>query len=223
MAKILLIEDHIQLSEMVVEWLEKEHHIVDVVHDGAEGFDRLQFYSYDLAIIDIDLPSMSGTEICAQFRSKGGNIPVLMLTGKTGIDDKMAGFDAGTDDYLTKPFNPRELTARLRALMTRPTQRLKDVLIAGDLELDPLEHLVRKAGKQLHLMPREFSLLELFMRHPGEVFAPEAILNKVWSSESDASPYTVKVHIAKLRRKIDDEDNLSKIVTVHGVGYKLQI
>ena len=208
---------------MIEEWLEKEHHLVDVVHDGKEGFDRLQFYSYDLAIIDIDLPSMSGTEICHQFRSGGGHTPVLMLTGKTEIDDKMKGFDAGTDDYLTKPFNPRELTARLRALLARPTHRIKDVLIIGDLELDPLEHIVRKAGLHLHLMPREFSLLELFMRHPGEVFSPEAILNKVWSSESEASPDTVKVHIAKLRRKIDDENNASRIVTIHGIGYKLQL
>jgi DNA-binding response OmpR family regulator len=222
MAKILLIEDDKELAKMVVDWLERESHIIDVVHDGKEGLDRLQFYTFDLAILDWELPSMNGPEICAAFRSKGGSTPVIMLTGKSELNDKIAGFDAGADDYLTKPFHPRELSVRLRALLTRPAQRVRDVLVAGDLELDSASHVVRKGGVQLHLMPREFSLLELFMRHPEEPFSAEAILNRVWSSESDVSTEVVKVYVAKLRRKIYDKNGVSKIVTVHGVGYKLQ-
>ncbi len=164
---------------------------------------------------------MSGPEICAAFRKQGGNIPVLMLTGKSELNDKIAGFDAGSDDYLTKPFHPRELSVRVRALLGRPTQRAQEVFKVGDLELDSINHVVRKAGKPLHLMPREFSLLELFIRHPDEPFSPEALLNRVWSSESEVSTDVVKVYIAKLRKKIDSEGATSKIRTVHGVGYKL--
>ena len=222
MAKILLIEDDKELAKMVVDWLERESHTIDVVHDGKEGLDRLLYYTFDLAILDWELPSMNGPEICATFRSKAGSTPIIMLTGKSELNDKIAGFDAGADDYLTKPFHPRELSVRLRALLTRPAQRVKDVLVAGDLELDSASHVVRKGGVQLHLMPREFSLLELFMRHPEEPFSAEAILNRVWSSESDVSTEVVKVYVAKLRRKIDDKNGVSKILTVHGVGYKLQ-
>jgi two-component system OmpR family response regulator len=222
MAKILVIEDDKQLAKMVVDWLQNEKHTVDVVHDGKEGLDRLQFYSFDLAILDWELPSMNGPQILSEFRSKGGTIPIIMLTGKSELNDKVAGFDAGADDYLTKPFHPRELSVRLRALLMRPAQRVKDVLKAGDLELDSASHTVRKAGVQLHLMPREFSLLELFMRYPDEPFSTDAILNRIWSSESDVSTDLVKVYVAKLRRKIDDEKGDSKILTVHGVGYKLR-
>jgi DNA-binding response OmpR family regulator len=223
MAKILVIEDDKELAKMVADWLQNEMHIVDVVHDGKEGLDLLRFYSFDLAILDWELPSMSGPEVLSAFRSKGGNVPIIMLTGKAELNDKVAGFDAGADDYLTKPFHPRELSVRLRALLMRPAQRIKEVMTAGDLELDPATHVVRKAGAQLHLMPREFALLELFMRCPDEPLSADAILNRIWSSESDVSTDLVKVYVAKLRRKIDDKDGESKILTVHGVGYKLRL
>jgi two-component system OmpR family response regulator len=222
MAKILVVEDDQELAKMIADWLISEKHTVDIVHDGVQGLDRLKFYAFDVAILDWELPSMNGPEICAEFRKHGGGMPILMLTGKSELNDKIAGFDAGADDYLTKPFHPRELSVRLRALLARPAQRIQEVLRAGDLELDSANHLVRKAGVQLHLMPREFSLLELFMRHPDEPFSPEAILDRVWSSESEASTDVVKVYIAKLRKKIDNDGETSKIRTVHGVGYKLE-
>ena len=223
MAKILLVEDDKELAKVTVGWLQGESHTVDVVHDGAEGLDRLKFYFFDVAILDWELPSMNGPEICREFRSSGGNTPILMLTGKSELNDKVAGFDAGADDYLTKPFHPRELSVRLRALLTRPAQRVQNVLKAGDLELDPAGHSVRKGGTLLHLMPREFSLLELFMRHPEKTFSADVILDRVWSSNSEVSTDVVKVYVAKLRRKIEDKDGPPIIVTVHGVGYKLQI
>jgi DNA-binding response OmpR family regulator len=222
MAKILVIEDDKQLAKMVADWLQNEMHTVDVVHDGKEGLDRLRFYSFDLAILDWELPTMNGPEVLAEYRRKGGSTPIIMLTGKSDLNDKVAGFDAGADDYLTKPFHPRELSVRLRALLMRPAQRVKDILKAHDLELDSASHVVLKAGAQLHLMPREFALLELFMRFPDEPFSADAILNRIWSSESDVSTDLVKVYVAKLRRKIDDKDGESKILTVHGVGYKLR-
>jgi DNA-binding response OmpR family regulator len=221
MAKILVVEDDQQLAKLISTWLGEESHVVEVVQDGDTGLDRLRFYSYDVAVLDWDLPKISGPEICRIFRSGGGHIPILMLTGKSDIADKLAGFDAGADDYLTKPFHPRELSARLRALLSRPTQSVKRVLSVGDLELDSQTHVVQKGGKPLHLMPREFALLEFFMLHPDEPFSTEALLNRIWPSSSEVSTDLVKVYIAKLRKKIDSEGESSPIVTVHGVGYKL--
>ena len=222
MAKILIVEDDKEFAKMVADWLERESHLVDVVHDGKEGLDRLKYYAFDVAILDWELPSLTGPVICAEFRSWGGKIPILMLTGKSKLNDKITGFDAGADDYLTKPFHPRELSVRLRALLMRPAERISEVLKIGNLELDSANHTIKKAGVQLHLMPREFSLLELFMRNPDEPFSAETLLDRIWSSDSEVSTDSVKVYIAKLRRKIDDNEKTSKIITIHGVGYKLQ-
>jgi len=221
-AKILVVEDDKELSKMIVAWLEDDNHTAELVEDGKEGLDRLRFYEFDLAILDWELPLLTGPEICRTYRSNGGHIPVLMLTGKAEINDKVAGFDAGADDYLTKPFHPRELSVRLRALLMRPSQRLKKVLVVGDLELDSQNHVVRKVGQNVALAPREFALLEFLMRHPDEPFSADALLDRIWSSESEVSKDLVKVYIARLRQKIDCQDDHSRIVTVHGVGYKLQ-
>jgi DNA-binding response OmpR family regulator len=221
-AKILVVEDDKELSKMIIDWLEDDNHTAELVEDGKEGLDRLRFYEFDLAILDWELPLISGPEVCRSYRSSGGQIPVLMLTGRSDITDKLAGFDAGADDYLTKPFHPRELSVRLRALLMRPCQRLKKVLVAGELELDPQNHVVTKAGQKILLAPREFALLEFFMRHPDEPFSPDALLDRIWSSESEVSRDLVKVYIARLRQKIDADGDQSRIITVHGVGYKLQ-
>lgn len=223
MAKILVVEDDKELVEILQEWLVGERHVVDVVHDGVEGAERLRMYDYDLAILDWQLPGMDGPDIVRQYRSNGGSIPLIMLTGKTDYIDKEQGLDSGADDYLTKPFHPRELSARLRALLRRSgSNRTSTVLTAGDLSLDTQAFKVTKAGKELSFLPREFALLEFFMRHPNEVFAPEAILNHVWSSESDSAPDTVRVHITRLRSKIDTPGAKSFICTVHRVGYRFE-
>lgn len=222
MAKILVIEDDLDLKDVVCDWLEKEGHTVDFVATGGEGLDLLTHYEYELVILDLGLPDMQGLEVCKRFREQGGSIPILVLTGKGEVDQKIEGLDAGADDYLTKPFHPKELSARLRALIRRPVRLLAKTLNAGDISLDPQSKAVTKAGQVIHLFPKEYTLLEFFLRYPNEVFSQETILNRVWSSDSEVVPDTVRFHIAGLRKKIDTEGKPSLIKTVHRSGYKLE-
>ena len=222
MAKILLVEDDLEMCEVVSDWLTDEHYTVDVVNTGTDAVERLRFDKYDVLIFDWQLPDLTGIEVCKRFRSKGGKTPVLMLTGKSEIVDKETGLDAGADDYLTKPFHPRELSARVRALLRRSGEVKQNVLNCGDIELDPQGFKVTKAGQEVALLPKEFALLEFFLRHPNQVFSPEALLDRVWSAESEASPDTIRVHITKLRGKIDKEGQQSIIKTIHRQGYKLE-
>jgi len=221
-AKILLVEDDLEMCEVVTDWLTDEHYTVDVVNTGNDAVERLRFDKYDVLIFDWQLPDLTGIEVCKRFRSKGGKTPVLMLTGKSEIVDKETGLDAGADDYLTKPFHPRELSARVRALLRRSGEIKQNVLSCGDIELDPQGFKVTKAGQEVALLPKEFALLEFFLRHPNQVFSPEALLDRVWSAESEASPDTIRVHITKLRGKIDTEGQQSIIKTIHRQGYKLE-
>jgi DNA-binding response OmpR family regulator len=222
MAKILLVEDDLEVCEVVSDWLVDEHYTIDVVNSGSEAIERLRFDKYDVLIFDWQLPDLTGIEICKRFRSKGGTTPVLMLTGKSEITDKETGLDAGADDYLTKPFHPRELSARVRALLRRSTDLKQNVLSCGEIVLDPQGFKVTKNGAEVALLPKEFALLEFFLRHPNQVFSPEALLDRVWSAESEASPDTIRVHITKLRGKIDTDGQPSIIKTLHRQGYKLE-
>ncbi len=223
MAKILLVEDDLGLQRMVRDWLTFEHHLVETADNGRDGMDKLQFYEYDLVILDWELPSMTGIEICKAFRTQGGTTPVLLLTGKGTISDKESGFEAGADDYLTKPFHLKELSLRLRSLLRRSSAALQgDTLKFRDLELEPSNHCVMRQGKDLQLLPKEFALLEFFMRHPNQVFSAEALLSRVWTSENETSVDAVSTCIKRLRKKVDIEGQLSVIKTVHGVGYKLE-
>lgn len=222
MAKILLIEDDRALAAMIVDWLNTEQHVVETVENGDDGFDRISFYEYDLAIIDWELPYMSGVDILRNYRRKGGMMPVLMLTGKGTIDEKERGLDAGADDYLTKPFHVKELSARLRALLRRPPVAHKSTLSAFGIELDTISRTVIRGGVEIELVPKEFALLEFFMRHPNQVFSAEALLNRVWSSESEATVEALKSCIKRLRKKIDAEGEESILKNIHGVGYKLE-
>jgi DNA-binding response OmpR family regulator len=222
MAKILLVEDDRELVEIISDWLTGEMHSVEHVNNGLDALERLKFYPYDLIVLDLGLPRLGGVEVCKQFRASGGKLPVLMLTGKTELEQKEEGLDAGGDDYLCKPFHPRELSARIRALLRRPGTALPSTLKVGNIELHPGSLKVTKNGKELVLLPREYALLEFFMRNPGCVFNSEALLDRVWSNESDCSPDTVKVHINRLRNKIDDDGSQSMIRTVFRQGYKLE-
>jgi len=221
-AKILLVEDDKEVCDVVSEWLIDEHYTIDVVNLGNEAIERLRFDKYDVLIFDWQLPDVSGVEICKRFRAKGGTTPVLMLTGKTEIVDRETGLDAGADDYLCKPFHPRELSARVRALLRRSADLKQNVLSCGEIVLDPQGFKVTKNGEEVALLPKEFALLEFFLRHPNQVFSPEALLDRVWSAESEASPDTIRVHITKLRGKIDTEGQPSMIKTLHRQGYKLE-
>lgn len=223
MAKILFVEDDTDLSGRVNEWLAFEQHAVECVFDGAEATERLKFYQYELVILDWDLPKKPGIEVCKDFRGSGGLTPILMLTGKGTINDKELGLDAGADDYLTKPFHLKELSARIRALLRRPVSSFTGTTLKiGTLEIDPSSHQLTIDGREVNLLPKEYAILEFLMRHPNEVFSPDALLNRVWNSESDASTDTVYTYIKTLRKKISPEAPSSIIKTVHGVGYKLE-
>lgn len=221
MSKILIVEDDLQLCASYTSWLSVDKHTVEIVNNGADAALRLRTYQYDLVIMDWNLPDITGPEICRQYRDDGGRIPILMLTGKDTIDDKSSGLDAGADDYLTKPFHMKELSARIRALVRRSTPVLHSVLKVQNIELDTQSRRVTKSGTELHLLPREFALLEFLMRHPDQIFSPESLLNSVWSSDSESSISTVYTYIKTLRKKIADEQGNSPIANVHGVGYRL--
>lgn len=220
MAKVLLVEDEKALSDVVVDWLTSQQYLVDHVDNGKEAMDRLRFYQYDLVILDWNLPEMEGIDVCKQFRLGGGLTPILMLTGKRAIEDKESGLDAGADDYLTKPFHMKELSARIRALLRRPAAITGKDLTARDVILDPTTHRVTKAGQEVTILPKEFALLEFLMRHPQEVFSAEALIERVWPTDSEASSSTIRTYVNRLRNKIDTDSQASMISTVHGIGYR---
>ncbi len=221
MAKILIVEDDLNMRGIVADWLCHEHHMVEESGDGQEAAERLEVFQYDLIVLDWDLPGLSGTKVLRQFRNNGGTTPVLMLTGKTKVDEKEEGLDSGADDYLTKPFHFKELLARVRALLRRGTGGGTNTLTAGDLTLDPTSFRVLRGGQEIHLARQEFNLLAFLMRHPNQVFSAEALIERAWSSESEATDNAVRTTLKKLRQKIDVEGAASMVKTVHGVGYKL--
>ncbi len=223
MPKVLVIEDDAGLNRMIREWLVfSERHTVEYAEDGNQGLDKLLFTEYDAIVLDWELPGRSGIEVLKEYRSSGGKAPVLMLTGKGGIVDKEAGFDAGADDYLTKPFHMKELSARLRALIRRAGGTVSNVLQLRDIALEPGAFKVTRAGREIQLLPREFALLEFFMRHPDQVFSADTLLSRVWSSDSDATVDAITTCIKRIRKKMDSEGQTSIIKTVHGVGYKME-
>jgi OmpR-family two-component system manganese-sensing response regulator len=221
MAKLLLIEDDKDLCAMIEDALIAHQHTVEMVHTGAEGRERLLTFNYDAVILDWNLPGMTGVSVLKELRDSGNSTPVIMLTGKSATEEKELGLDTGADDYLTKPFSMRELQARIRALLRRPTGYAGTTLTAGDLELDPVLRKVTRNGQELKLLPKEIALLEFFMRHKGQLFTAEAVLNRVWSSESEASPDSFRTCLKRLRQKVDADGKESIIEYVHGLGYRM--
>lgn len=223
MPKVLLVEDNTDLTTIIKESLEQDYSL-DISHNGAEGLEYLRVGRYDIVILDWDLPEISGVEICRRFRASGGTTPVLMLTGKSQIVDKEQGLDAGADDYLTKPFDMRELAARLRALVRRGTTAATNLLTLRDLELDPVKHTLKKGGQNVHLLKKDFALLEFLMRYPEEIFSTEALLERVWSFDSEATSEAVRTSVKRLRKALDDgnDESDSIIENVRRVGYRLK-
>ncbi len=222
MAKILLVEDDADVAEMIEDCLKREHHLVEWANNGGDALHRLKSYVYDIVVLDINLPNMSGLEVLKEFRGRGGSTPVLMLTGKNTVTDKELGLDTGADDYLTKPFDGRELSARIRALLRRIGVIPSNKLSVRNLVLDPVTYKVTRDQNVIELLPREFSLLEFFMRHPDQIFSVEALLDRVWTADKEASADAVRMCIQRLRKKLDRDNESSFIKTVHRVGYVLE-
>ncbi len=224
MAKILIVDDDKELASMVQSWLESEHHVVETIHDGAEALMQLGVTQYDVIVLDWDLPGLPGVEVCKRFRSQKGVTPIIMLTGKKSIEEKESGLDSGADDYLTKPFNVKELSARLRAILRRPQALVNELLKVGDIVLDSSKYRVTKAGKEIHLVPKDFALLEFFMRHPDQVFSTDAILQRVWHSDSESTSDAIRTSVKRIRQKLDggSDDSTSIIENIPKVGYRLR-
>jgi DNA-binding response OmpR family regulator len=222
LAKILLVDDDEGLVSVIEKVLIDEKYVVDKVFTGADARAYLAAVSYDLIILDWNLPDAVGVDICLDYRGEGGKVPILFLTGQSGIDTKVSGLDAGADDYLTKPFAMGELLSRVRALLRRPLEVRHNTITARDIILDPRTHTISKAGVDLKLYPKEFSLLELFLLHPNQVFSVDDLLSRVWPTDGDASVETVRQTILRLRQKIENEEKNPLIQTIRGVGYRLQ-
>jgi DNA-binding response OmpR family regulator len=220
MAKILYVEDDTDLAERITQWLvEVEKHLVEHVDTAAAALERMEYFKYELIILDVGLPDMSGLDVLKEFRKKGGVTPVLVLTGQDKVDQKIQGLDAGADDYLTKPFHVQELTARLRSLLRRPREFTGDQIVVGEVEIDTGSRSVSVHGQTMTLKPREFVLLEFLMRHQNKVISPDDILQNVWSSDSDATSETIYTHVKNLRKKLASHGADTFIRTVHGAGY----
>ncbi|MBA3993037.1 MAG: DNA-binding response regulator [Cyanobacteria bacterium DS2.3.42] len=222
MPTILLVEDDQDLATTVTDHLVSERYTVEHAADGLIAQEMLTITSFDLIILDWSLPGKTGIEICSEFRARGGMTPIIMLTGKRQIEEKEEGLDTGADDYLTKPFSLRELSARVRALMRRPEQVASTVIAVGDLTLDVTEHSLCRKGERIHLQKQDFALLEFLMRHPNQVFTSEALINRVWGVESEATAESVRSAIKRLRQKLDTpNDEISVIENISRVGYRL--
>jgi len=221
-AKILLVEDELDLLELVSMVLTARGHAVQKCSSGDEALGMLRVYKFDLLILDWMMPDVTGLEVLKQYRDMGGNLPVLMLTAKASADDKETGLDSGADDYLTKPFEIKELAARVRALLRRPARVSNSLLETGNLRVDPASCRVEKSGAEIHLRPKVYDLLVFLMRHPDQVFSADALLDRVWLDDSSASPDTVRTHIKLMRKSIHDGDSSDLIETVRGKGYILR-
>ncbi len=222
MSKILLVEDELDLSNQIKDWLAREHYLVETQDNGEMASHQLRVSKYDLIILDWQLPGMSGLEICKKYRSLGGKSPVLMLTARSTVDDKEQGLDAGADDYLCKPFHLKELSARVRALIRRSSSESANILHLGEISLDPSARRVLKGANEIRLEPKEFALLEFLLRNRNVVFSADALLDRVWESDTSVSPDSIRTYIKALRKKLDASGRPSLITTVHGLGYRLE-
>ncbi len=223
MSQILLIEDEEKMARTVARVLRDEGHVVVTVDDGRTGFARALEDSFDLLIVDWMLPGRSGVQIVRGLRAAEVGVPVLMLTAREQVEDRVEGLDAGADDYLTKPFARQELLARVRALMRRPFAGSSETTIkAGDLTLDPVRHVVRRGDERIELTAKEFALLATLIQRPGQVFTRSVLLEAVWGLPGEAYTKSVDLYVSYLRKKLDREGESSRIRTVRGVGYTFE-
>jgi two-component system OmpR family response regulator len=220
--KILVVEDEPKMRQAIRKGLEREGYAVDVAADGGDAVSFGSEYDYDAIVLDVMLPEIDGFTVCRELRSRDRRAPILMLTARDAVGDRIVGLDAGADDYLPKPFDFGELTARLRALIRRGPAERPTVLRAGDLELDPARHTARAGGTLVELSAREFALLEFMLHHADDVVTRTDLLEHVWDVNYDGVSNVVDVYIGYLRRKLDEAGSSATIRTVRGVGYALE-
>lgn len=220
--RVLVVEDEKKVASFIRRGLEAEHYEVDVEHDGVTGLRQALATSYDVLILDVMLPGRDGLAVVRELRRRGHAVPILLLTARAGVSDKVAGLDLGADDYLGKPFEFAELLARVRALLRRGTSAGPPTLGLADLSLDPATRTVTRAGQAIDLSPREYALLEFFMRNPRRVLSRALIAQHVWGVDFDTFTNVIDVYVNYLRRKIDMKFEPKLLQTVRGVGYVLK-
>ena len=220
--RILLVEDNRRLNHSLKITLMDEGYAVDSAFDGEEGEELALSAPYDAIILDIMLPKKDGLEVCRELRNQRVTTPILMLTARDTVEDRVIGLDSGSDDYLVKPFALEELRARLRALFRRESEDKSSILTAADLKVDPAAHCVERAGQSIELTAKEFALLEYFMRNPNRLITREMAESHIWSYDFQAASNVIDVYIRRLRRKIDDPFDFKLLETVRGVGYRLR-
>lgn len=217
LSRILLVEDDSVSAGLAKAWLERDSHVVDAVYDGNDGAELALQGTYDLLILDWELPGQSGLQIITKYRTQVNTAPVLFVTGKNSIDDKTAGFNAGADDYLTKPYELRELSMRVKALLRRPPTLKAAVMELSGIKVNSDAHKVYFQGKEVQTKPREFALLELLINNPNNVYSSDALKDKLWQFDADIGDTGIRVLISRLRHKLGADQ--SPIKTVYGVGY----
>ena len=219
--RVLVVEDHVRMADVLRRALVEAGMSVDVAANGTDALWRATESEYDAVVLDLGLPDVDGLDVLRRMRADGNWAPVLVLTARDGLSDRVAGLDLGADDYLVKPFALAELLARLRALRRRAPAERPAVVAVGELTLDPASHEVRRAGKPISLTAKEFALLEVFARHPGQVLSKTYLVEHCWDDAFDLDSNVVEVYVGYLRRKIDDPFGVRSLVTVRGAGYRL--
>jgi len=220
--RLLVVEDEHRLAEVLRQGLTEQGYAVDLAYDGETGLGLAELEPYDLLILDVMLPGLDGLAVCRRLRAGGRHLPVLLLTARDAVDDRVAGLDSGADDYLSKPFAFRELLARVRALLRREGRSREPVLRAGDLTLDPATREVRRGGRAIELTSKEYAVLEYLLHHPNRVLTRTQIAEHVWDYDFVAMSNVIDVYIRSLRRKLDDDGATRLLHTVRGTGYQLR-
>ena len=220
--RVLIVEDELKMASLVRRGLTEEGHAADIAATGDDALWMAEAHPYDAIVLDVMLPGRNGFETCRALRKQGVWAPVLMLTARDAVDDRVAGLDAGADDYLTKPFSFAELLARLRALVRRGSVERPTVVVVGDLRLDPASRKVWRGEDEIHLSPKEFALLETFMRRPGQALSRLHLLEHAWDFAYENRSNVIDVYVRYLREKIDRPFGVRSLETVRGVGYRLR-
>jgi len=220
--RILVVEDEKKVASFIKKGLQEEHYAVDIAYDGEEGLALVQINEYDLILLDIMLPKLDGMEVLRRIRRNGFGVPILILTAKDSVEDIVTGLDTGSDDYLTKPFSFAELVARVRALLRRKAKEKTDILTIGDLRLSTSTHRVKRGTREIELTPKEYALLEYFMRNPNRILTRALITEHVWDYHFDPETNVIDVYVNYLRKKIDQGFEKKLIHTIRGSGYMMK-